>query len=888
MSKPTLWIIGIVVTIAAAFGIYTAVSNSVNGNPWKMIPEKAAVIIQLDHPDAIYTELSTRNDMWQSLLKTGDFNQVQQQINQLDSLLKDEPDYKSLLWNSPLLIACYADTGTQSSQCIFISDIKTRVNQAKLKKLLGMKLGTNYAVLEIKNTPHALKIIDGKNQHNMFIALVDGLFVATSSVELLERALDEYNKYTHFSESDTFKKLQQTAGKNVDAKLFVHYERLSELIGTYAQPKQVAATEWIRHFGGWAEADLMLKSNEVILTGYSQLASSTDFLSLIANERPVKTRLFNVLPFNTNQLLWIGQSDFRSFLSTRNHEAIDKRFGIRINSFSSLIQDEIALASNAQALHSYGTQTWVFVGINNMEQGLTYLNQLAKLSGGTFSEQHNGYHIKQIKYPEFTSNLLGKAFATISENYYTQMGDYVVFANSPTSLKQLIRFYETGKTLDLNENFKRFSDNISGSSNLLLFIKPRDLTDISEKFVNRSTSLKLKQSEDVLKNIQGIAFQYSAGNPLIYTSIYLEHSKAYQEENLSLWKVSLDNEIIGKPALVEDHDNNNYNVLVFDVKSNMYLISTDGQILWKKRIDALPISDIHQVDYYTNNKIQYLFNTSDYFYLIDKNGNHVANYPLKINPSATNGLSLFDYTHHNNYRLLLAQSDKRIYNYTIEGKTVNGWVKPHTRNIVTIPVTRLVANNKDYIIITDIDNGVSIVDRKGNTRIKLTKDPKKSVHADYYMNKTNSKGILITTNTEGKLMYISATGAIKYTDFGTFSPQHFFLYDDFDSDGSYDFIYVDGNKLRVFDRFKKVLFEYDFETDISIQPEFIQLGKREKVLGIVADKQKSIYLFDSKGNTVISKGLVGETPFTVGSMQNDMEINLITAAGNILYNYRIK
>lgn len=887
MSKATLWITGIFVTIAAIIGVYTAVSNSADGNPWKMIPEKPAIILQMDNPADIYTQLSTKNDIWQSLLKTTDFNHIQQQINQLDSLLKDEPDYKRLLWNSPLLVACYADTGTQNTQCIFISNIKTSVNQARLKKLLALKLGTNYAVLEIKNKADALKIIDGQHQHNMFIAFIDGLFVASSTVELLERALDEYNN-KHFSETDAFKKLQQTAGKNVDARLFVHYESLAELLGTYAQPKQLEATEWLKHFGGWAEADLMLKSNEVILTGYSQLSSSTDFLSLIANERPVKTSLFNVLPFNTNQLLWIGQSDFTSYLNTRNHEAIDKRFGIHIASFSALIQDEIAMASNAQTLHSYGAQTWVFVGLNNMEQGVTYLNQLAQLSGGSFSEQHNGYQIKQIKYPDFTSNLLGKAFATITENYYTRMGDYVVFANSPTSIKQLIRFYETGKTLDLNENFKRFSDNISGSSNLLLFIKPRDLTDISEKFVNLATSRKLKQSEDVLKNIQGIAFLYSAGNPLIYTSFYLEHSKAYQEENLSLWKVSLDDEIIGKPALVEDHDNNNYNVLVFDAKSNMYLISTDGRILWKKRIDALPISDIHQVDYFSNGKIQYLFNTSDFFYLIDKNGDHVANYPLKINPSATNGLSLFDYTHHNNYRLLLAQSDKRIYNYTIEGKTVNGWVKPHTRNIVTIPVTRLVANNKDYIIITDIDNGVSIVDRKGQTRIKLTKDPKKSVHADYYINKTNSKGILITTNTEGKLMYISATGAIKYTDFGTFSPQHFFLYDDFDSDGSYDFIYVDGRKLQVFDRFKKILFQYDFETDISIRPEFIQLGKREKVLGIVADKQKSIYLFDNKGNTVISKGLVGETPFTVGSMQNDNEINLITAAGNVLYNYRIK
>ena len=71
------------------------------------------------------------------------------------------------------------------------------------------------------------------------------------------------------------------------------------------------------------------------------------------------------------------------------------------------------------------------------------------------------------------------------------------------------------------------------------------------------------------------------------------------------------------------------------------------------------------------------------------------------------------------------------------------------------------------------------------------------------------------------------------------------------------------------------------------KPEFFQLSKRKKVLGIVADQEKTIYLFDNKGNTLISKGLVGETPFTVGSLENNNDLNLVTGTGNTLYNYRI-
>ena len=99
---------------------------------------------------------------------------------------------------------------------------------------------------------------------------------------------------------------------------------------------------------------------------------------------------------------------------------------------------------------------------------------------------------------------------------------------------------------------------------------------------------------------------------------------------------------------------------------------------------------------------------------------------------------------------------------------------------------------------------------------------------------------------------------------------------------------MDKNKLKVFDRFKKLLFSYTFDQNITVQPEFFSLGDRQKVLGIVVSKEKTIYLFDSKGNILINRGLTGETPFTVGSLNNNREVNIITATGNTLYNYRIK
>ena len=49
------------------------------------------------------------------------------------------------------------------------------------------------------------------------------------------------------------------------------------------------------------------------------------------------------------------------------------------------------------------------------------------------------------------------------------------------------------------------------------------------------------------------------------------------------------------------------------------------------------------MDYYKNGKLQLLFAGRDYMHLIDRNGNYVDKYPVKMRTPASNTLALFDY-----------------------------------------------------------------------------------------------------------------------------------------------------------------------------------------------------------------------------------------------------
>ena len=246
---------------------------------------------------------------------------------------------------------------------------------------------------------------------------------------------------------------------------------------------------------------------------------------------------------------------------------------------------------------------------------------------------------------------------------------------------------------------------------------------------------------------------------------------------------------------------------------------------------------------------------------------------------------MIDYDGDKNYRILIALDDNRVYNYDIKGKKVDGWKNPLSKGRVTARVRHLREAGKDYIIIADSEGNVKITDRRGRNRINLKSDLANGLRSDFYVNETNSKGIILTTDESGKLTYIKSNGRMETTDFGNFSKGHYFLYEDFNNAGGKDFIYLDGNKLTVFDRFKNIVFSWEFENEINSSPVIIPVSPREKIIGVVSGATGKIYLFDRTGNLLSTPDHIGKTQILIGSLNRDGQLNMIVGSGNTIYNY---
>ena len=470
-------------------------------------------------------------------------------------------------------------------------------------------------------------------------------------------------------------------------------------------------------------------------------------------------------------------------------------------------------------------------------------------------------------------------------DHYLILEDCILFGQETGQLKRYFSDYKSGRILSKSTQFSPFIDNISESSNIFFYFNPgRSINLFATEVHQRDENAGAQPCE----NFHGFALQFSVWKELYYTNFYFSSTSFHLPEQPYLWRTEIESEIIHGPFITKNHKTGGNGIIVFDNLNQVYLIDNYGQIQWKKLLTGPVISEVYLVDYYKNGKIQYLFNTNDRIYLFDLNGNNVEGYPVKLPVKATNPINVIDYADKKDYRLFFAGQDKKIYNFTIQGKPVNGWKNPKVPSTVTRPVQHLAVNKKDYIIIPQDDGQVLMTDRKGNTRMKIKKSFRNALRSSFYENKTNSKGSIITTDINGNLVYIPEKGKVSTSSFGKFTSEHYFFYEDFDNDNYHDFIFIDKNRLSVFNRFKKPILEYEFENPVDLPPQLIKLSKNLTLLSFTFSNGKEFYLFSNKGLINEMNQVEGNTITKIADINNDGVPEIIIGEGKNIKCYPLR
>ncbi|MDR2084233.1 MAG: hypothetical protein LBP67_04495 [Bacteroidales bacterium] len=273
---------------------------------------------------------------------------------------------------------------------------------------------------------------------------------------------------------------------------------------------------------------------------------------------------------------------------------------------------------------------------------------------------------------------------------------------------------------------------------------------------------------------------------------------------------SSNNKIISGPFYVNNHTNQQGNIIIQDSDNIVYFLTTTGTVKWRFNLDSKIIGDITEMDSYNNNKIQYLFNTTSRMYLLTILGDNVKGFPLKLPVHAQNQI-LLDFTNIDNFNLLYAGIDNNAYIL----KYNKGDLRLHTKIENIYPTEKMfdvvfTGKNKHFVINRN-DNSHIFYTFTGSLYFTVDKSYSSGKNPSFFENKTNSKGSYVVNDNQGRLSYISRNKETEYTEFGKFDKENYFEYLDITGNGDSDFIFIDKNKISAYDKFKSLIFNSEIK-----------------------------------------------------------------------------
>lgn len=608
-------------------------------------------------------------------------------------------------------------------------------------------------VLESKNIlPDSMKIHtynkvtyveDSSHETAYYYLNYNGFHLASSSKlvieSLIRRNVDDYVFDPHFASI-------YNRTSNTDLSIYVHG----------------AQKDWLQHFllkgtsssskirGHWFQLEPRKTDNSFNLDGIFTFAdSSQQFHAIFKGLKAQENRAPVIIPSNVNQAVLVTYKDLKKL-----HKQLDYYNGTSTRLHKTL---ELILENSTELGQVTLPKTDALVFSLKPFEAL-------------FMDMDSATSAK-FDYRNFTIYELAESVNTRGMQPLLPLNDYkfltvidqfLVLSTTATAPEEFIVSYQNKSGLTQQAWWEDLSINISDSSTLMYF-----------------TSLSKIQEIDLDKDDHKIINKISATDFPVMVSQYV-HENAYAHYHTSIPQASdagpstgivqsgsykSPRKIIAGPFLFPNHLNGKHDVAFQDEDFKLHLISDTGKKHWSKELDAIILGEICAVDGYKNGRKQLAFATSKSVYYLDRNGKDVNKYPKTFKSGITQPLSVFDYDNNRNYRFLVTH-DKLLTMLDINGTEVKGFNYKKDKNITSQPQHYRVGT-RDYIAFAKADNTISLLNRTGKVRTKVTE----KIALNGAMNFQNN---LIKMLDGNQLIYLNpVTGKITKSEKKVIENQHF-------------------------------------------------------------------------------------------------------------------
>ena len=729
------------------------------------------------------------------------------------------------------------------------------------------------------------------------VCFVNGLALFSSSSRYIEDALQCCSGNVERLKDDAcFAKAFSASGKNELANVLVNVRKFADIFSSELFDDNALVRNF-RTIDGWLTLD-MLNGSPVSFNGIEYPESdSSSFVSFVKSQSDIEFNSLTVIPERSSAYMLVSFSDAQGYdnvlseymkttgmLSERNKRVADmnKAFGLDAKTkFYSMVKREFAyIVCDNDANPEKGV--YVACGLQSQSAAELELKNMVS-SENVQSIDDGNVTIFSLPYDDIPAALFGDMFANCRGNYVFCICNFMIFANSVDDIRALVRDISLNNTMRASISHREFLKKFSTSSKMFLYYNFPCGTEMLKRVLSRqySSDVDSRRAAIGANGVCGIQFK-STDDGLVFCNLsFGESDSKHVAGSEIIWETNIGTPINMKPCIVKNHDTGATEILVQDKNGMLYLLDASGKEIWHVLIDSPIKSQIYQVDAYKNGKLQYLFSTADKIYLVDRLGNFVDRYPIVLRAESTVPIAVFDYENNRNYRIFAACNDNKVYVYDISGNLLKGWDFDGTENLVNSEISHYTISSEDFIAFHDSYRAYFLA-RNGSVKLEFLTNFKFSDNAIYCDVSGTPK--FVTTDENGIVRRFFKDKKQDSISLGKFSSRHHFAMKDIDMDGKADYIFVDSTRLAVYGNNCKLLFDHNFDSEVSA-PAFYRFGGQTRI-GLVSDNGQ-LYLFNSNGTLHEEFPLNGEVPFSICESDGG-NYSLVTGMGKgRLVNYRI-
>ncbi|MCU0461505.1 MAG: hypothetical protein MUF36_05755 [Bacteroidales bacterium] len=853
-------------------------------DPYKAVSPGAVAVIETIDLQSFINSLTTGKGIFGEIGKIKEFENYNKKIKFFADQL-NKPAYKKILSGNSALISLHLSGSGELIPLLsmaVMSDVRSK--QIKdILRLTGVKTINEKVILtsEVLGLPYNIR----NKSDTVFISVISGLLVCTTSEKLIREAIIQTSRTNDIRTQPGFYNVLQASGKNED-KIFVVFDNLPPLLKSIFREDQSALVRKAGNLAGCGGGDIYLSENDLVLSGYTESTDHGEYLYKYKSATPGLFHTYKILPSAT--------VFFESVLNPRfpENNIANTSAAELAGKLKAYIGEEVTRAYIDIRERPVGDNSLIIYELKNRVYAeKIFLDDFKTRSGR--GNTHFFQPDEQVRVPVYITSYRGFNDALLpdfSENFddswFAFYDNYMITGSSYATISRLLYDNLLNKTLANDITYRDFESTLPSIAGYFLYSVPSRAIDYFAHWLNEDMVRSLKLNKPSLNKIQAIGYQFVTSNKMLYNTLSVRFREETREESTTEWETLLDTLAAVKPFFFTNHLTGAKEIFIQDIKNNAYLINAAGRVLWKVPLRERIAGSVFMVDYLKNGKYQLLFSGKNYLHLLDRNGNYVERYPVKLRSPASNPLALFDYDNNLNYRLLIAGDDKLIYAYDINGSVVKGWKPFRTSSPVKSEISWIRVSGKDYLIVSD-ETSLHFIDRTGNTRLTL-KEPVTRAGNSAIRLISGTKPSVVCSSPEGTIQHIYFDGSVKKTSFRKFSVDHSFDIFDVNSDGFGEYIFIDQGILYLYNHNGSEIFNRELGSENLGGPINFVFSSSDRKIGVFDINNNLIYLIDRNGDTMKGFPLRGASMFSIGKLSDKSGWHLIVGGTDrFLYNYNL-